>query len=163
MPPERPQACRPAGSPSTNPQIITAKKEQFLLLFYTRLIGMQRLLDLHTPLEVSLSEGKCSPVLWPSVPTRAAFLHPNERGGKACQLCTRRYTRMLGMCRLPVLHAPLSVSLPEGKCSPILCPPHKLSSCSIFLPHKGGMGALPPWLSIALDLSCPKDRSPLPP
>jgi len=72
----------------------------------------------HAPLEVGLSEGKCSPVLWPSVPTRAAFLHPNERGGKACQLCTWRYTRMLGMCRQPVLHTPLPVSLPESKYSP---------------------------------------------
>lgn len=130
MPPERPQACRPAGSPSTNPQIITAKKEQFLLLFYTRLIGMQRLLDLHTPLEVGLSEGKCSPVLCPPVPTCAAFLHPNERGGKACQFCTWRYTRMLGMCRQSVLCAAVSQPAREQMLA------HSVLACTFPYPNR---------------------------
>lgn len=35
-------------------------------------------------------------------------------------------TRMIGRWKLSVPHAALVVILPEGKCSPMLCPPHAL-------------------------------------
>lgn len=116
----------------------------------------------------SLPEGKCSPVLCPPVPTRAAFPHPNERSGEICQFCTRRWksvcqkantlpycarlcplaplfrTRMKGAAK-PANSAREAANQPargqmlahavlvEERCSPMLCPPLKLSALFSFL------------------------------
>ena len=163
MPPERPQACRPAGSPSTNPVNHHGKKGAVSAPF---LYPIDRNAETSRSAHAAGSRFVRMQMLSRAVAACAhsrRFSTPEWKGRQSLPALHTALYRMLGMRRLPVLHAPLSVSLPEGKCSPIPCPPHKLSSCSIFLPHKGGMGALPPWLSIALDLSCLKGRSPLPP
>ena len=54
-------------------------------------------------------------------------------------------TRMPRMWNLSVLHAELAVSLPEGKCSLMFCPPHKIHPriAPFIIPVEGVWGRAP--------------------
>jgi len=55
-------------------------------------------------------------------PARGAL--PEWQNARTFYVCPRRCTRMMGMQNLPLPYTVLEASLPESKCSPILCQPH---------------------------------------
>ena len=88
----------------------------------------------NAPLEVGLSESKCSHRLCPPIPCaqmkgmRKSFFYPltasiEKRGMGLCPMFTHDpfRTRMIERWNLLVPHTPLEVGLPKGKCSHRLC------------------------------------------